>query len=52
MEIHAELTPGSEAYTESPDEVMTLCDLSHLNHQQRQEFHRNAVYSKTKPVRD
>jgi propanediol dehydratase small subunit len=51
-ELHAELNPDSKAYTESFDEVMTLCDLSHMNHQQRQEFHKNAVYSKTKPVRD
>jgi vesicle coat complex subunit len=41
-----------EAWEETPEDVMTLCDLSHMNHQQRQEFHKNAVYSKTKPVRD
>jgi hypothetical protein len=41
-----------EAWEETPEDVITLCDLSHMNHQQRQEFHKNAVYSKTKPVRD
>jgi hypothetical protein len=43
---------NEEACEESSDEVMTLCDFSHMNHQQRQEFRKNAVYSKTKPVRD
>ncbi len=42
---------NAEACQESSDEVMTLCDFSHMNHQQRQEFHKNAVYSKTKPVK-
>jgi hypothetical protein len=41
-----------EAWEETSEDVMTLCDLSHMNHQQRQEFHKNAVYSKNKPVRD
>jgi hypothetical protein len=45
--------PISEgAWEETSEDVMNLCDLSHLNHQQRQEFHKNAVYSETKPVRD
>jgi hypothetical protein len=43
---------NEEAWEETPEEVMTLCDLSYMNHQQRQEFHKNAVYSKIKPVRD
>lgn len=43
---------SDKAYTESPDDVITVCDLSHMTHEQRQEFRKNAVYSKTKPVRD
>ena len=44
--------PSEPINEKTAEEVMSLCDLSHMNHQQRQEFHRNAVYSKTKPVRN
>ncbi len=33
------------AYTESPTDVMTIRDRSHLTHQERQKFWENATYS-------
>ena len=42
--------PSSEvAYTESAEDVMTLCDRSNMTHQERQDFWKTVTYSKTKP---
>jgi hypothetical protein len=32
------------AYTESPSDVITVCDRSHMTHQERQEFWENMKY--------
>ena len=37
------------AYTESAEDVMTLCDRSNMTHQERQDFWKTVTYSKTKP---
>ncbi len=38
-------SPNETAYTESPADVITIQDRSHLTHQERQKFWENAKYS-------
>jgi hypothetical protein len=47
MEKHSDLE--DDAITESPSDVITVCDRSHMTHQERYEFWMNLDYSANQP---
>jgi hypothetical protein len=47
MEKHSNLE--DDAVTESPSDVITFCDRSHMSHQERYEFWMNLDYSVNQP---
>ena len=47
MEKHSNLE--DDAVTESPSDVITVCDRSHMTHQERYEFWMNLDYSVNQP---
>jgi hypothetical protein len=47
MEKHSDLK--DDTVTESPSDVITVCDRSHMTHQERYEFWMNLDYSVNQP---